>query len=86
MLLLVKQNCMLVNFRGQWKYPLGYVLDAKVDAKEHHSHLSKVIELCIVHDLKARTISCDGTTVNLSAMKLFGCTLGKSIDIIDGSF
>ena len=77
---------MLVSFRGQWKYPVGYVLDAKVDAKELHSLLSKVLELCIAHDLKVRTITCDGTTVNLSAMKLFGCRLGKSIDDINGSF
>ena len=71
---------MLVSFRGQWKYPVLYALDAKVDTKELHSLLSKVLELCTIHHFKMRII-----TVNLSEMKLFGCRLGKSIDDIYGS-
>ena len=77
---------MLVSFRGQWKYPVGYILDDKVNAKELYSLLTTVLDLSIEHDLKVRTITCDGTSVNLSAMKLFGCKLGKSADEIDGSF
>ena len=77
---------MLVSHRGQWKYPVGYVLIDEIKADALNSLIARILDLCVSHDLIVRTVTLDGTATNLSAMKLFGCKLGKSIDDIDGSF
>ena len=44
------------------------------------------MDICSLNDIQVRSITMDGTTVNLSAMKLFGCTFGSFEDANDGSF
>ena len=77
---------MLVSFRGHWKYPVGYVLDDKINAKDLNCLLSRIIDLCAMNDIKIRCVTSDGTSVNFNAMKLFGCEFGKTLDKINGSF
>ena len=77
---------MLVSHRGRWKYIVGYVLITKIDGETLHSLLSRTLDLSIIHKLKVRSITMDGTSTNFSSMRLFGCKLGKSLDQIDGSF
>ena len=77
---------MLVSFKGQWKYPVGYILDDKIDGKNLHCLLSRLLDLCLLHNLKVRCITLDGTSVNFNAMKLFGCKQGKQLNEINSTF
>ena len=77
---------MLVSFRGHWKYPIGYVLDNKLNAQDLRCLLSRALYLCSENSIKIRCITMDGTSTNLGAMKLFGCGFGNTLDEIDGSF
>ena len=36
---------MLVSFRGHWKYPIGYVLDNKLNAQDLRCLLSRALPL-----------------------------------------
>ena len=36
--------------------------------------------------MKVKTLTCDGTKTNFSAMKLMGCKIGKTAECIDGRF
>ena len=77
---------MLVSFRGHWKYPIGYVLDDKLNAQDLNCLLSRALTLCAQNKIKIRCITMDGTSTNLSAMKLFGCAFGHNLDGIDNTF
>ena len=77
---------MLVSFRGHWKYTVGYILDDTVNAEDLHCLLSRLLDLCARNAIKVKCITCDGTSVNFGAMKLFGCKLGKNIYEIKDSF
>lgn len=77
---------MLVGLRTYWKYPVGYVLCDKTNADNLHCLISQALTLANTHSIKVRSVTCDGTTTNFSALKSFGCKLGDSLDSIDGSF
>ena len=77
---------MPVSFRGHWKYPIGYVLDDHLTAKDLKCLLSRCLDLCAENGIKVKCITMDGTSVNLNAMKLFGCKFGDSLGKIDGTF
>ena len=77
---------MLTSLRSNWKYMIGYVLIDKINATTLHSLLSEALRLGHEHGLHIRTVTMDGTSTNLSAMRIFGCKLGKSLDSIDGEF
>ena len=76
---------MLVSLRKNWKYPIGYVLINKIDATNLHSLLSQALQYSVENNLKVYSITMDGTSTNLAAMKLFGCKLYDSGDV-DGKF
>ena len=77
---------MVVSFRGHWEYPVGYVLDDKVNADDLNCLLSRILTFCAENNIKVRRITMDGTVVNFNAMKLFRCKLGRSLEEIDGAF
>ena len=77
---------MLVSFRGHWKYPIGYVLDNHLNAEDLKCLLFRCLDLCAENDIIVKCITMDGTTVNLNAMKLFGCKFGDSVETIKGTF
>ena len=45
---------MVVSFRGHWKYPVGYVLDDKVNADDLNCLLSRILTLCAENNIKVR--------------------------------
>ena len=71
---------MLVSLRKSWKYPIGYVLVNKVNAATLHSLLAEVFRLGLEHGTKIRNVTMDGTSVNFSAIRIFGCKLGNSLE------
>ena len=77
---------MLVSLRKSWKYPVGYVLIDKINAINLNSLLSEALQRGLEHSLKIRNVTMDGTSTNFSAMRMFGCQLGKSLELIDGQF
>ena len=77
---------MLVGLRGSWKYPIGYVLIASIDANNLHCLLSRALELSAQHNLSVHSITLDGPSYNLAAMRLFGCNLGNESSSINGKF
>ena len=72
--------------RAQWKYPIGYVLIDKIDADTLSSLVTRALSLLFEHDMKVKTVTCDGTTTNIASMKNLGCKVGKTLESIDGSF
>ena len=77
---------MLVSLRFKWKYPCGYVLIDKINANDLHCLLANALRLGKQHSLAIRGITMDGTSTNFSAMRKFGCKLGKSLESINGEF
>ena len=77
---------MLVSFKGHWKCPIGYVLDDKLNSSDSHSLLCQALDMCSTNKIQVRSITMDGTSVNLSAMKLFGCRFGSTEDANTGTF
>ncbi len=62
-----------------------YVLIDRMYANTLDSLIS--LRLGFEHSLKIRSITCDGTRTNFSAMKSFGCQIGKSlVEEINGEF
>ena len=77
---------MLVSLRKSWKYPIGYVLIGKnIDATNLHSLLSQALQYSAEHNLKVYSITTDGTSTNMAAMRTFRCKLHHSGDL-DGTF
>ena len=52
---------MLVSHRGQWKYPVGYVLIDQIKADVLNSLISRTLDLCISHNLMVRTVTMVGS-------------------------
>ena len=81
---------MLVSFKSHWKYPVGYILIDKVDAINNRNTLNRLLSrtlvLCASHYIRVRSTTMDATSTNKSAMKLFGCKFGNTLNKIDGSF
>ena len=77
---------MLSSLRAHWKYPVGYVLIDGLDADSLSSLVTRALQLSFEHNMKVKTLTCDGTKTNFSAMKLMGCKIGKTAECIDGRF
>ncbi|KAF0724023.1 Uncharacterized protein FWK35_00030139, partial [Aphis craccivora] len=73
---------MLVSLNWKWKCPVGYFFQNKINTSTQ-AELIKTA-LTVAHDagLRVRGITCDGTYVNFSTMKIFGCEF-ENIDIYD---
>ena len=65
---------MLSALRSHWKYPIRY--GYKIDAETLNCLLSQALRIATEDSLKIRTITCDGTSTNISAMEIFDCILG----------
>ena len=75
---------MLVSLlRKSWKYPIGYVFIDKINAGTLNSLLSKAQRQGLEHNIKIRNVTM---ATNFSAMRVFGCKLGRSLTLIDGQF
>ena len=65
---------MLVSLRKSWKYPIGYVLIDKINAGTLNSLLSEALRQGLEHNIKIRNVTM---ATNSSAMRVFGCKLGR---------
>ena len=65
---------MLVGLKGHWKYPVGYVSCDKITSENLKCLISKNGK----RDINIHSVTIDGTTANINAMKLFGCKFGNS--------
>ena len=77
---------MLVGLRTYWRYTVGYVLCDKTNADNLYSLLLQAFRLASSHDLKVRSVICDGTSTNFKVMKLLSCDIGTSEDKLNGEF
>ena len=77
---------MLVGLKGNWKYPIGYVSCDKINSENLKCLLNIILTEAKKRDINIHSVTKDGTTANINAMKLFGCKFGNSSENIDGSF
>ena len=77
---------MLVGMRSSWKYAIGYVLSDKITSNNLVCLISKALRLCYEKGIYVRSVTCDGTGTNFSAMSSLGCTLGRTAENICGKF
>ena len=77
---------MLTSLRGNWKYPVGYVLIDGIDANTLHALLSRALDLCAQYEIDVQALTMDGTSTNFSAMKKFGCKVAGKLDSMTGKF
>ena len=73
---------MLVGLKGHWMYPVGYILCDKVN---NECLLSVILTEAMDHGINVQSVTMDGTTTNINAMKLFRRKFGNTSDTI-GSF
>ena len=64
----------------------SYVLMNEINGSTLHGLLSEALRLGLEHGLRIRAITMDGLSANLTAMRMFGCKLSKSLENIDGQF
>ena len=55
---------MLVSLRGNWKYPVGYVLIDGINAPTLHSLLRRALDLCAEYEIDVQAVTMDGTSTN----------------------
>ena len=67
---------MLVGLKGHWKYPIGYTLCDKHNAETLKCFLSNALIIASTHNIQVHSITMDGASANISAMKLFVKLLG----------
>lgn len=66
---------MLVAFNGKWKWPIGYFLKKSLSAAILAELILTALSLTSESDLKVRSITCDGASVNVSALNKLGCNI-----------
>ena len=76
---------MLFSLNGNWKYPIGYIFCDKINAENLKCLLSIILKEARNHNMFVHSITMDGTTTNINAMKLLGCKITNS-DELNESF
>ena len=77
---------MLVGLRGHWKMPVGYVLIDHFNGNEFCCLISMALSLSRNHNLKVRSVTCDGLSSNFTGLTQLGCVFGKELSNIKVSF
>lgn len=66
---------MIVNLKAKWKWPIGYFLKNGMSSTTLVELIKTVLILTAEVKLRVKSITCDGETVNVSALKILGCNL-----------
>ncbi|EFN74744.1 THAP domain-containing protein 9, partial [Camponotus floridanus] len=66
---------MLVVLNGKWKWPIAYFLKKSLSAATLAELILTALSLTSNSELKIRSITCDGATVNISALNKLGCSI-----------
>ena len=77
---------MLVGLRGHWKVPIGYVLINGITGENLYIVLRKFLQLTFQNNIKIHSVTADGTSVNMTCMKKFGCKIGDNFELLSGEF
>uniref|UniRef100_A0A2S2Q0B7 THAP domain-containing protein 9 n=1 Tax=Sipha flava TaxID=143950 RepID=A0A2S2Q0B7_9HEMI len=68
---------MLVCLNGKWKWPIGYFLQAKSTASIQAGLVTTTITMAHSIGLRIWSVTCDGTSTNISTMSLLGCKISS---------
>ena len=66
---------MLTGLKTYWKWPVGYFLSNKCNSEIQISLLKNCLSLAADHGLRVWSVTCDGTSTNLTMLKSLGCRL-----------
>lgn len=66
---------MLVNIKGKWKCPIAYFFKNGMQSTTLAELIKTALILTSNVNLKVRAITCDGVSVNISALHSLGCKL-----------
>lgn len=66
---------MLVALNGKWKWPIAYFLKKSLSATILAELILSALSLTSDSELKVRSITCDGASVNISALNKLGCNI-----------
>lgn len=71
---------MLVGLKSKWKCPVGYFLIDKCNADNQTSLIKTCLSLAADNGLRISSVTCDGTSTNISSLKNLGCVFTDDID------
>ena len=77
---------MLTGLKTYWKYPVGYFLTNKCNSKIQTSLLKNCLSLAADHGLRVWSVTCDGTSKNLTMLKSLGCKFTNSFETVVTKF
>lgn len=66
---------MVVNLKGKWKWPIAYFLKNRLSSTTLAELIKTALILTSNIKLRIRSITCDGESVNVSALNCLGCNL-----------
>lgn len=65
----------LVNIKGKWKCPIAYFFKNGMSSSTLAELIKTALILTSNVNFKVRAITCDGVSVNISALHSLGCKL-----------
>ena len=71
---------MLTGLKSHWKCPVGYFLTDKLNAESQASLIKTGLSLAADHGFRVWSITCDGTSTNLSTLENLGCRFTDKYD------
>ena len=71
---------MLTGLKTYWKCLVGYFLTNKCNSEIHTSLLKNCLSLAADHGLRAWSVTCDGTSTNLTMLKSLGWKFTDSFE------
>ena len=77
---------MLTGLKTYWKCPVGYFLTNKCNSEIQTSRLKNCFSLAAVHGLRVWSVTCDGTSTNLTMLKTLGCKFTNSFETMVTKF
>ena len=77
---------LLVGLRGHWKCPIGYFLINKMSANVQKQLVRIALTKAAEAGLRVHSVTCDGTTTNISMFEGLGCSFGCTSDTMKTTF
>ena len=77
---------MLTGLKTYWKCPVGYFLTNKCNSEIQTSLLKNCLSLAADHGLRVWSVTCDGTSTNVTMLKSLGCKFTNSFETMVTKF
>ena len=71
---------MFTGLKTYWKCPIGYFLTNKCNSEIYTCLLKNFLSLAADHGLMLWSVTCDGTSTNLSMLKSLNCKFKNSFE------